>query len=101
MSNAPTTLDAAFEVASDELLEIFLKKHRDYGKGNILSIKELGISMRVAEKAERLKHLLMKQELGELPENESIEDTWQDIAVYSIIAMLYRRKQFQELDVQQ
>ena len=57
--------------------------------------------MRIGEKAERLKHLLLKQELGELPENESLEETWEDIAVYGVIALLYRRKQFQALEVEE
>lgn len=96
----PQTLDAAYEQVLAELLEMFLKKHRDYGKSNILSIKELGIAMRITEKAERLKHLLMKQELGELPANEPIEDSLIDIAVYAIIGVLYRRKQFQSLEVE-
>ncbi len=96
----PKTLDQAYQQILDELLEMFLKKHKDYGKGNILSIKELGIAIRATEKVERLKHLLMKEELGKGdPVNESIEETWVDIAVYSIIGVLYRRKQFQNLEM--
>lgn len=92
----PKTLDAAYEEVLQELLELFLKKHKDYGKGNILSIKELGIAFRIGEKSERLKHLLMTQND---PSNESVEDTWMDIAVYAIIGVLYRREQFQKLEV--
>jgi hypothetical protein len=96
MSTTPKTLDQAFEQVSLELLQMFLKKHRDYGKGNILKNGELGIAMRVSEKIERLKHLLMTQQV---PSNESIEETWIDVAVYGIIAILLRRGQFQSLDV--
>lgn len=96
--NDPQTLDQAFAQVNDEILEMFLKKHKDYGKGNILSIEELGISMRIVEKAERLKNLLIKQE-GDGPVNESIEETWVDIATYAVIAVLFRRGQFQKLDV--
>lgn len=92
----PKHLDEAFEQVSAELLATFLKKHKDYGKGNIISIKELGISFRISEKAERLKNLLMTP--GE-PENESIEDSWTDIGVYAIIGILYRRGWFEELEV--
>lgn len=92
----PKTLDGAFAAVSDELLELFLKKHKDYGKGNILANKELGIAMRVSEKIERLKHLLLSQQ-G--PANESIQETWHDIAVYAIIAVLLEREQFQKLEV--
>lgn len=96
MSNKPTTLDQAFAQVNDELLQMFIKKHRDYGKGNILSIKELGIALRITEKVERLKHLLMSDQA---PANESIEETWIDVATYAIIAVLYRRGQFQDLEV--
>lgn len=81
---------------SDELLQLFIKKHRDYGKGNILANGEIGIAMRVSEKVERLKHLLLS---GQTPSNESIDETWQDIAVYAVIAELYRRGWFQELEM--
>lgn len=92
----PKTLDQAFEVVTQELLETFLKKHRDYGKGNILEIEELGIAFREAEKVSRLKNLLTKTDD---PANESIDDTWTDIAVYAVIALLYRRGWFQNLEV--
>lgn len=95
---APTYLDEAFEHVSDELLLMFLKKHKDYGKGNILANKELGIAMRISEKVERLKHLLMS---SQDPENESIEETWVDIAVYAVIGVLYRRGHFQNLEVKE
>ena len=93
----PKTLDEAFEVITKELLETFLKKHHDYGKGNILEIEELGIAFREAEKVSRLKNLLMKTDD---PANESIDDTWTDIAVYGVIALLFRRGWFQELEVE-
>ena len=96
MTTTPKTLDQAFEIVNEELLQMFLKKHRDYGKGNILANGELGISMRVSEKIERLKHLLMTQQK---PSNETIEETWIDIAVYGVLAVLLRRGQFQKLDV--
>lgn len=100
MSQNPKTLDQAFSQITKELLAVFLKKHQDYGKGNILSVKELGIALRVAEKVERLKHLLLKQELEAVDiANESIEDSWTDIAVYAIIARLYRQGDFQNLEV--
>lgn len=92
----PKQLDEAFKLVTDELLDMFLKKHKDYGKGNILAVKELGIAMRLTEKVERLKNLLMT---SKTPTNESIEETWTDIAVYAVIAVLYRRGWFEKLDV--
>lgn len=92
----PKCLDEAFAVICQELKQTFIKKHRDYGKGNILAIKELGIAFRTSEKVERLKNLLMKQEK---PKNEPIEETWVDIGVYAIIAILYRRHWFEKLEL--
>jgi len=96
MPKTPKTLDAAFSEVSDELLKMFLKKHRDYGKGNILSIKELGIAFRMTEKTERLKNLLMTKSK---PANESIEETMIDVAVYAVIGVMFRRGWFQKLQV--
>lgn len=92
----PPTLDAAFADVSTEMLEMFLKKHKDYGKGNILANGELGIAMQVSEKVERAKHLMMS---NQKPANESLEETWIDIAVYAVIAVLHKRNQFQTLEV--
>lgn len=94
---APTTLDQAFTQITDEMLLTFIKKHRDYGKGNILSIKELGIAFRLSEKIERLKNLLLNP--TKQPENESISDNVQDIAVYAVILEMYRRGLFQKLEL--
>jgi len=91
-----TSLDQAYEQILDELMKMFLRKHRDYGKGNILANGEIGIAMRVTEKVERIKHLLMTQNL---PTNESIDETWTDIAVYAVIARLVRNGAFTKLDV--
>jgi hypothetical protein len=93
----PKTLDKAFKEVNEELLQMFLKKHKDYGKGNILANKELGIAMRISEKVERAKHLLMT---GQDPKNETIDETWIDIAVYAVIGAMYRRKWFQKLEVE-
>jgi len=90
----PTYLDDAFALECEELLCVFLQKHKDYGKGNILEIGEMGIAFRLAEKVSRLKNLLSK---NDGPVNESLEDTWTDIAVYAVIAKLYRKGLFQKL----
>ena len=93
----PQYLDESFQKICDELLATFVQKHKDYGKGNILSIKELGITFRLAEKIERLKNLLMNP--GVDPVNESIADNIKDIAVYAIVMEMYRRGEFQKLSL--
>jgi len=93
---SPKYLDEAFEEVCRELTKTFLKKHKDYGKGNILDMGELGIAFRISEKFNRIKNLLMTQKD---PVNETIDDSWIDIAVYAVIAILLRRSLFQKLDV--
>lgn len=92
----PKHLDEAYEMVLEDLLKVFIRKHKDYGKDNILDTGELGIVFRVNDKVRRLQNLLAS---GKKPENESINDTWIDIAVYSIIAILHRSGEFQELDL--
>ncbi len=95
-NNQPKTLDQAFEQVLAEMLKTFIKKNKDYGKGNILETKELGVVFRVNDKVKRLQHLLTS---NKKPENESVEETWIDIGVYAVIAVLYRRGWFEELDL--
>lgn len=90
----PRNLEEAFETVAKELEAVFVKKHKDYGKGNILETKELGIAFRVSDKLNRLKHLLTT---GNKPSHESVEDSWVDIGVYAIIAVIYKRGWFQKL----
>jgi len=92
----PKNLDEAFEIVNKQTLETFLKKHKDYGKGNILDMGELGIAFRISEKFNRIKHLLMN---GKKPSNEAVDDSWIDIAVYAVIAVLLKRGWFQKLNV--
>lgn len=92
----PKYLDEAFKEINEELFKTFLKKHKDYGKDNILDMGELGIAFRISEKFNRIKHLLMKRAK---PNHESVEDSWIDIAVYAVIAILLKRKWFQKLNV--
>ena len=92
----PKYLDDAFEKVCEELTEMFVKKHRDYGKGNILDTKELGIAFRISDKLNRIKHLLSN---NKVPEFESFDETWIDIGVYAVIAVLLRRGWFEKLNL--
>lgn len=92
----PKYLEEAFLTVCKELEKMFIKKHQDYGKGNILDTGELGIAFRVSDKLNRLKHILAN---NKCPENESIEETWIDIGVYAVIAVMYRRSWFKKLEL--
>jgi hypothetical protein len=91
----PGTLEEAFETVCKELAEKFITKHKDYGKDNILEIGELGIAFRESEKISRLKHLLKSERE---PEYESLDENWIDVAVYAVIAVMFRRGWFQKLE---
>ncbi len=92
----PKSLDEAFAQVCEEMKQIFIRKHRDYGKGNILDTGELGIAFRESDKLNRLKNLLS---CGNKPENETIDENWLDIGVYAVIAMLLRRGLFEKLNL--
>ncbi len=95
-SKDPQYLDEAFEAVLQEMLQTFIKKNKDYGKGNILDTGEIGILFRINDKVRRLQNLITKDKT---PENESLEETWRDIAVYAAIAIILRRGQFEELEL--
>ncbi len=93
-AKTPKYLDQAFAQICEEMTQTFISKNKDYGKGNILDTGELGIMFRINDKLNRLKNLLNK---GSDPSNETLEDTWQDIAVYGAIAIMLRRGWFKNL----
>ena len=82
---------------------MFCKKHRNYGCGNInvgtnldtdndVKLALTGLWFRLNDKIQRLKQLVV---LGE-PDTvgESIQDTFQDMSIYGIIAQLVQQKKF-------
>jgi hypothetical protein len=85
------TFQEGVEAVMGELEHLMISKQKDYGPGNIMSFGEFGVLVRVNDKIERLKNLLKE---GKTPKNESVEDSWKDIANYAIIALMLRRKYF-------
>lgn len=85
--------DVVLETAT-ELVELLIKKHKDYGPLNIANAPGgalNGLRVRLHDKLSRLNHLVDK---GADPQNESLEDTFKDIANYAIIALLVSRGQW-------
>ena len=75
----------------DELLAVLVKKQIDYGPYNIWSAPggaTNGLMVRISDKLERLKNLIYKKVK---PNNESIEDSFVDLANYAIIALMVQR----------
>lgn len=73
-----------------ECVKLLDRKHADYGPGNIAAFGEFGLTVRLSDKIERLKNLVRM----ETPKNESLEDTYMDIANYGIIALMVRRNEW-------
>lgn len=82
-----TAMGRAALVIAIENVATLDRKQRDYGSRNISEFGEFGILMRVWDKICRLKNLMGKEN----PQNESIDDSWLDMANYAIIAILVRR----------
>lgn len=76
-----------------QIRTILIKKNKDYGDTNILELGEQGIAYRIHDKTVRLLNLTKTKKQ---PENETIEDTYLDLAGYSIIGIMLRRKKFQK-----
>lgn len=84
------TFEEALDEIMIELRELLIEKQRDYGHRNILDFGEYGVLVRANDKIARLKNLLGKKE----PKNESIDDSWRDLANYAIIALMLRKGTF-------
>ena len=86
----------------EEQLELFSKKHLDYGMSNISAGTQLstedersfalsGLWYRMSDKINRWKNLIVS---SRGPQNETLIDTFQDLSNYAIIAQLVSRNQW-------
>lgn len=89
---------AEFEKIMSEQYELFAKKMLDYGKGNISVGTELqteeetklaltGLFFRMNDKIQRIKNLVALNKKSEVT-SEAIQDTYQDLSIYGIIAQI-------------
>ena len=85
-------IDERFESALSakfiEAEELLIKKHRDYGPKNISESPGgplNGLRVRMHDKLARINHLY---DSGAKPENESLRDSFIDMANYAIIALM-------------
>ena len=83
----PRTFQEALGLVLDEMRDVMISKQRDYGPGNILDFGDFGVLVRANDKVARLKNLYK----GNRPQNETVDDSWLDLANYAVIAMLVRR----------
>jgi hypothetical protein len=85
-------------IYTDGLAELLIKKQKDYGPKNISLAPGgplNGLRVRMFDKLARINNLL---ETGAKPENESLRDSFMDIANYAIIAMMVLDKQWEGVE---
>lgn len=78
----------------NELISLLLKKHADYGPTNISKAPGgaiNGLRVRMHDKLARINHLV---DNNATPENESLEDSFKDLANYAIIGLMVLRGQW-------
>lgn len=89
-----------FKKILDEMYVTFCKKQRNYGPGNIsvgtaletkddVKLSLTGLWFRINDKVQRLKQLVVLGQPDEV--GESIQDTYEDLSVYGVIAQLVQR----------
>lgn len=93
MSGKPNTFDDAVHSIMNRLGALMISKQHDYGPRNITDFGEIGCLIRANDKMARLKNLL--KDTSSKPKNESIEDSWTDLANYAIIALMLREGIFE------
>jgi hypothetical protein len=77
-----------------ELAELLLSKHKDYGPKNISLAPGgalNGLRVRIHDKSARINHLI---DNNTVPNHESLEDSFKDMANYAIISLLVLRGQW-------
>lgn len=90
LKGAGTFNEAARQTAL-EIANLICSKQLDYGKANILDFGEMGLLVRANDKMARLRNLYRS---GADPNNESVEDSWTDLAGYALLALMYMRGGF-------
>jgi len=82
-------LEYAMAKILKELFDIFKKKQKSYGPKNISTFGERGVVVRMNDKLQRLIRLVWEDVANPL-QDESIRDTYIDMADYALIAILVR-----------
>ena len=86
-----TSFEVAVAQTFQELLDLLMSKHKDYGPKNISDAPGgalNGLRVRMHDKLARINNLYGS---ALKPEHESLEDSFKDIANYAIIGLLVLR----------
>ena len=91
-----TTFEHNVAQTFQELVDLLLSKHKDYGPKNISEAPGgalNGLRVRMHDKLARINNLYeyMEDTGGFQPQHESLEDSFKDMANYAIIGLLVLR----------
>ena len=91
-----TTFEHNVAQTFQELVDLLLSKHKDYGPKNISEAPGgalNGLRVRMHDKLARINNLYeyMEDTGGFQPQHESLEDSFKDMANYAIIGLLVIR----------
>jgi hypothetical protein len=78
--------------SKEGMVELLVRKQRDYGHSNIMEFGHVGIAIRLCDKLARLDTLLNN---GATPQNESLLDTWMDLVGYAVISEMLAMDTFE------
>lgn len=85
----PKTFEDAVDLILAAEKEIMMERHKKYGNGNISKRGEMGVIVRLEDKIERAGNILFGKADDDATD-ESLADTYGDIANYGSIALMVR-----------
>ena len=77
-----------------EIGDLLIEKNKNYGERNIMVLGERGVLVRASDKVARLTQLVWNKEQGTA--DETVDDTWRDLAGYAIIGLMVHRGVFEK-----
>ena len=86
--------DKEIDHIMNQIKKLMIQKNKTYGDNNIIEMGEQGVMFRLSDKMIRLKNIVMNK--VKTPEDETLEDTYLDIAGYAIIGLMLKRNKFQK-----
>lgn len=101
MTEEPTKFELDVWETSDELVNLLVSKHRDYGPKNISQSPGgplNGLRVRMWDKMARINNIYeyMEDTGGFQPQHESLEDSFKDLANYALIGLMVLREKWPE-----
>ena len=96
INNNGASFESAVAKTFQELVDLLLSKHKDYGPKNISDAPGgalNGLRVRMHDKLARINNLYGS---ALQPEHESLEDSFKDMANYAIIGLLVLRGEWDE-----